>query len=62
MRLDRQSIFAIVAMLVFAAGLGFVHIMLKGVNDDFGMGFGVGLLSGLALATAAIGWRRAGSR
>ena len=58
MRLDRQSVFAIVAMLVFSLGMGALWVMLHGFGENFGVGFGVGMLSGIALTFAAVGWRR----
>lgn len=58
MRLERQSVFAIVAMLVFALIMGGLWVMLHGFGENFGVGVAVGMIAGLALATAAVGWRR----
>lgn len=58
MRLERQSVFAIVAMLLFSLGMGFMWIMTHGFGESFGVGFAVGGLFGMALTFAAVGWRR----
>lgn len=56
--LDKNWPWHAFAMLLFAAGLGFIHFMLEGINEDFGTGFAVGLMVGITVALVAAGWRK----
>lgn len=62
MRLSRQDIFAIVAMVLFALGMGVLWVLLKGFGVEFGMGVAVGGILGLAVATYATGSRGGAGR
>ncbi|MBB2964073.1 hypothetical protein FHU13_004485 [Methylobacterium sp. R2-1] len=59
---SHQDVFAIVAMLLFALGMGVLWIALRGFGDDFGMGFAVGGIFVGALVFVATGWRSGAPR
>lgn len=46
---DTKAKFYAIAFIIFGAGMGFVHYLLKGVNEQFGMGVAAGLFIGAGL-------------
>ena len=47
----------VLCVVLFSAGMGFLHWLIRGINQDFGMGVVVGLPLGLFIAYVAVGWR-----
>lgn len=56
--IDRRWPWMALAVAIYVAVMGYLHFMLKGFNDDFGTGFGLGLVSGAFIAVIAAGLRR----
>lgn len=56
--LDRNWPWQALAMLLLVLLLGGLKFIMTGFNDDFGMGFALGLLAGGFIALLAAGWRR----
>lgn len=56
--IDRKGLPIVLAALLFAVVMGFLHVMLRGINGDFGTGFAVGLGIGVLMSLIAVGWRR----
>lgn len=46
------------ALTLFVAGMAGIHYLQRGINEDFGFGFSLGLVIGAVLVLTAVGWRR----
>jgi uncharacterized protein YebE (UPF0316 family) len=55
---ERGSVFVTICIVAFALAMAGLRFMLTGINEDFGYGFGVGILIGMPIALLAVGWRR----
>jgi len=56
--LDKHWPWQFLAAALFIGGLAAIRFALKGVNEDFGWGFGLGLMIGVVITLGAVGWRR----
>lgn len=56
--LDKRWPWQILALFLFIAAQSVLWYMIKGFNEDFGMGFAIGLTVGIFIALIAVGWRR----
>lgn len=54
---DHRWPYVVLCFLLFAGGMAFLHWMTHGFSRDFGFGFSVGAVTGLAIAFAAFGWK-----
>lgn len=56
--LDKNWPWQFLAAFLFIGAQAFLWYMVKGFNEDFGIGFAVGALTGLFIALLGAGWRR----
>lgn len=56
--LDRNWPWQLLAATIFVVVLSGLRFIIKGPNEDFGWGFGLGLMVGYLIALTAVGWRR----
>lgn len=51
--LDHRWPYQLGAVLIFVAVMAFLQFMMKGINEDFGIGFALGLATGAVIALVA---------
>jgi hypothetical protein len=56
--LDKHWPWQFLAAALFIGVMAGLRFMMKGVNEDFGVGFALGLMVGGIIVLAAVGWRR----
>lgn len=56
--IDRKSAILGVCIILFALVMAGIHLLAKGVSQDFGIGFATGGLVFGVLISIAVGWRR----
>jgi Na+/H+ antiporter NhaC len=55
---DRRWPWVAACIVLFVAVMAFIQFMMKGINDDFGYGYALGMISGFVIVITAVGWRR----
>lgn len=56
--LDKNWPWQLAAAALFIGAQAAIWFMIKGFDEDFGMGFAIGLAAGIFIALAGAGWRR----
>lgn len=56
--LDKNWPWQFLAAFLFIGVMAGLKFMMTGFNEDFGWGFGIGLMIGFFIALLAVGWRR----
>lgn len=56
--LDKNWPWQFLAAFLFIGAQAFLWYMVKGFNEDFGMGFAIGGAAGIFIALLGVGWRR----
>lgn len=56
--LDKHWPWQILAAVLFIGFQAVMWYMIKGFNQDFGVGFAIGAATGVLIALGAVGWRR----
>lgn len=56
--LDKNWPWQFLAAFLFIGAQAAIWFMVKGFNEDFGMGFAIGGATGIFIALLAAGWRR----
>jgi hypothetical protein len=55
---DKRWPWMALAIALFVVVMAGLRYMMTGINEDFGVGFALGLIVGLTIALTAVGWRR----
>lgn len=56
--LDKNWPWQFLAAFLFVGVMAFIWYMVKGFNEDFGMGFAIGGMTGGLIVLLGAGWRR----
>ena len=55
---DRRWVWMAPCILAFAIAMGAIQWLMRGISEDFGMGFALGGIIMSVIVLTAVGWRR----